>query len=109
MAATVIFGAMFLQVFYRNSIQSASRLSGVVVVDLVSTSTRLGKYFSTDGYFRDQSGNQYRFASDQQFLSVAEGDTLELSVKKDFAKSLLKEIDIYFVQAIDAVKPLQLE
>ena len=106
-AAAVIIGGMLLQVFFRDSIQSASQLSGVVVVELVSTSTVSGRFFSNYGYFRDSIGNTYKFASSEQYLSVAEGDTLDLTVKKNYMKSLLRGTDIYFVTAVDAVKAFE--
>ena len=108
-AAVVIIGGLFLQDYFRDSIQAVSGLSGVVVDDLVSTSSLSGRFFSNDGYFRDLSGNTYIFGSREEFLAVAEGDTLELSVKKNYVKSLLRKTEFYFVQTIDAIRPLQLE
>jgi hypothetical protein len=89
-SAAVILGGVFLQDYFRDSIQSSSRLSGVVVDDLVSTNSLPGRFFSNDGYFRDPSGNRYVFGSLEGFLSVAEGDTLELSVKDDYMRNLFR-------------------
>ena len=109
LVVVVIMGGMFAQVFYRDSVQSADRRSGVVVKELFSTNTASGRFYSNHGYFLDQSGDTYKFSSSEQFSAVAEGDTLDLSVKKNYVKGLLRSTDTFYVAAVVAVRPLALD